>query len=110
MYEDEEYKSIQAMPLFWGDKDHLNAILNSLGERKQIDMILAADTVFDFENFDGLIKGIFDGLHDINPNIEILCCFSHRFGDVERWFREGIEKRGFTEWTELAVEEYPEQF
>ena len=73
-------------------------------------MILAADTVFDFENFDGLIKGIFNQLHTLNPEIEIMACFTHRFGDVEKWFREGIEQVGFTKWYELPLEEYPEEF
>ena len=73
-------------------------------------MILAADTVFDFENFDGLIEGIFNTLWEINNQIEIICCFTHRFGDVEKWFREGIEQRGFTDWVEVPMEEYPPQF
>jgi hypothetical protein len=73
-------------------------------------MILAADTVFDFENFKGLIYGILEQLHDLNNEIEILVCFTHRFGDVEKWFREGIEIAGFTKWYELPLEDYPEPF
>ena len=100
------------MPLFWGNQDHLQNVKNEA--QGSIDIVFGADILFDFDNFDGLFD-IFDQLHrqfqptEDKARQEIFVGYTHRWKDVERWFREGIEKKGFT--AERAVEaEFAEGF
>ena len=52
---------VKAMPLFWGNQEHLEAVKNE-ADPASIDLIYGADILFDFDNFDGLFD-IFDKLH-----------------------------------------------
>ena len=52
---------VKAMPLFWGNQDHLQAVKNET-QGRSIDLVFGADILFDFENFEGLFD-IFDQLH-----------------------------------------------
>lgn len=48
---------VKAMPLFWGNLDHLTAVKTEAGP--SIDLVFGADILFDFDHFDGLCD-IFD--------------------------------------------------
>ena len=48
---------VKAMPLFWGNQEHLQAVLGEAGQ--SVDLVYGADILFDFDNFDGLFD-IFD--------------------------------------------------
>ena len=107
----------KAMPLFWGNLEHLEQVRQEAGQ--SIDLIYGADILFDFDCFDGLCQ-IFDKLNrqfvasDTQPQQQIFVGYTHRFADVERWFREGIEAKGFTvvkaEREEFAEGFIPEPF
>ena len=64
-----------------------------LADRK-IDYIIGGDIVFDFENFDGLFN-LLDQLFLKCGTKKAFIGFTHRFSDVEKWFREGLMKHGF---------------
>ena len=51
----------KALPLYWGNQDHLTAVKNE-AEGRSIDLVYGADILFDFDCFDGLFD-IFDQLH-----------------------------------------------
>ena len=53
---------VTAMPLFWGNKDHLEQVKTAAGA--SVDLIFGADILFDFDNFDGLFD-IFDQLSKV---------------------------------------------
>ena len=57
------------------------------------DLILGSDLIYDFEYFAELVWTL-DSLYKKGKN-EILFCFTHRFSDVERWFKEELSKKGF---------------
>ena len=103
---------VKVMPLFWGNQEHLQAVKNEA--QGSVDIIYGADILFDFDHFEGLFD-IFDQLHrQFQPTAEkpspvILVGFTHRFADVERWFREGIEAKGFT-MEKATEEEFAEGF
>ena len=48
---------VKAMPLFWGNLEHLTAVKTEAGP--SIDLVFGADILFDFDHFDGLCD-IFD--------------------------------------------------
>ena len=57
----------------------------------KVDYIVGGDIVFDFENFEGL----FNLLDQLFAKCGTKCAyigFTHRFCDVENWFREGLKK------------------
>ena len=48
---------IQAMPLFWGNQAHLNAVQQVLSDHPAKGLIVfGADILFDFENYEGLCE------------------------------------------------------
>ena len=59
-----------------------------------MDYVVGCDIVFDFENFEGLFL-LLDQLFDKCGTKYAFIGFTHRFGDVERWFSEGLLKHGF---------------
>ena len=103
---------VTAMPLFWGNQEHLELVKQAAGQ--SIDLVFGADILFDFDCFDGLFD-IFDKLQrqfvprEDQEHQKIFVGYTHRFSDVERWFREGIEAKGFTV-TKAEPEEFAEGF
>lgn len=89
---------IKAVPLFWGNQEHLDRVKAECGG--SIDLLYGADILFDFDNFEGLFS-IFEELSRVFTPREgkisqtVLVGYTHRFSDVERWFREGVEAKGF---------------
>ena len=69
-------------------------------------MVYGADILFDFDHFDGL-DDIFDKLY--KPGQVVLVGFTHRFSDVEKWFKEGIEAKGF-KIVKATIDEFDEKF
>ena len=56
-------------------------------------MILGSDLIYDFEYFTELVETL--KLLYVENKSEIIFCYTHRFSDVERWFREELTKKGF---------------
>ena len=61
---------------------------------KNVDFVVGCDIVFDFENFEGLYS-LLDQLFEKCGTKYAYIGFTHRFGDVESWFREGLRQHGF---------------
>ena len=60
----------------------------------KVDFVVGCDIVFDFENFEGLFS-LLDQMFEKCQAKKAYIGFTHRFGDVERWFKEGLLEHGF---------------
>ncbi|CDW86204.1 UNKNOWN [Stylonychia lemnae] len=92
-----EKQQVHCNELFWGNKENLQQVYECAEinnkEGEAFDLILGSDLIYDFEYFAELVQTL-DSLYKFGRN-EILFCFTHRFSDVERWFKEELEKKGF---------------
>lgn len=84
---------VKGMPLFWGNQEHLKAVVDACpGET--VEYLVGADVVFDFDNFDGMMD-IIETLFNKSGLKKAFFGFTHRFSDVEKWFKEMLSEKGF---------------
>ena len=84
---------LQATSLFWGDQRDLDQVMQMT--QNQVDYVVGGDIVFDFENFEGLC-GMLEQLFAKCGTKQAFIGYTHRFGDVEGWFKDNLKKRSFS--------------
>ena len=100
-------RQVQCKELFWGSQEHLDKCLRIDDESvEQFDLILGSDILYDFDYFKELVETL-DLLY-IRGKSEIIFCYTHRFSDVERWFREELDAKGFSYALEPEEELHPD--
>lgn len=84
--------NVEVLQLAWGE-DHLS---------EKFDLILAADVLYDFDQYPGLVQTLLELSH---TDTSILICYKRRFPDSESWFLD--EATPYFSVTEVT-ERHPE--